>query len=316
MGASASACTSASRVDALVKSWRIAFSAATSPGGNASGQPRRAHRDVVRRPRADPGKRTQPFDQRLGRRAGRRTAVRAHPSARRAPGWRRAAADDAELGDALDRHDGEIGRPRERAIDRRATASRAQRRSARQAARERSRCRNGHLLAEHGAHGELERVDAAGQAQARLARQADERLGRSSPALRRDRASAARRRSRHRSSAPSDGANESWTRDPRRPRNAPRAILPTRRGRRLGRFAGSRAGRSSRRRGSRAGRRTRAARRRRTARDSRALTVIASPTTSRADRCADRVRRVACDPRRGAAQARRVHAVAAERTRR
>ena len=77
--------------------------------------------------------------------------------------------------------------------------------------RERSRGGDRHLLAEDGAHRELEGVDAAGQAQPRLARQADERRG--------DRLGAASRSSQRRTAAitaplarPSAGANARWTR--------------------------------------------------------------------------------------------------------
>jgi hypothetical protein len=87
------------------------------------------------------------------------------------------AADDAELGDVARSARQRDRRARERAVDVGPGCRDVGAEARDEPARERSRGGDRHLLAEHGAHRELEARRCCRQAKPRLARQADERLG-------------------------------------------------------------------------------------------------------------------------------------------
>ena len=116
----------------------------------------------------DPGHRLQPGDQRRGVCPGRKQGLDLQSMLRRARRRRRAAADDAELGEFGHVAPGRRARRREAAVEVvHGVASGAPKRPARRPPTCARRDRD--LLAEHGAHGELERIDAAGR-RARLGR--------------------------------------------------------------------------------------------------------------------------------------------------
>ena len=193
--ASASARASASRGERRGEEAAHRLQRGDVAGRKGVGPAERAHRDVVRRPRRRCRAARAAARPAVGRRAAARAAARASASCAQRLDRAGAAADDAELGDALDRRGGEHAGRGKGAVDVGATASR--RRLPKRSTRRRASVRaagDRDLLAEHGADRELEARRRC-RAGAGRARRAGRRARRRSPrARRRGRASGARRR--------------------------------------------------------------------------------------------------------------------------